>query len=244
MNFSGRAGGGAAVAAVTILAALAGCTPQPSQPPGARASSASSAPQASTAPPTTAPATPAEGVLSARVTYPWRWPNGAGQPPVVQHSYRVPPVPELVAIAVGDHPRTAVERAYNRMSFTFTTAFPSYQFQFVDGITADGSGKPIPLAGNSGALKIIFRQAQAHTGTGASAIVSQPPAHLGLTRMASWARAGDFEGVLTVGIGIDRPVLHSNPQFPVRVTEVEKVTAQGRHLYVVAFDVDATQPGG
>jgi hypothetical protein len=39
-------------------------------------------------------------------------------------------------------------------------------------------------------------------------------------------------------------VLHSNPQFPVRTTEMEKVTAQGEHLYVVAIDIDATPVGG
>lgn len=242
MNISRRARGSAAVAAALALATLTGCAPQPPAPQ-------SSAPRATTAPPasapqTTAPAAPAERVLSTRVTYPWRWPNGTAQPPAVQHSYPVPPVPGLIAVRAGDHPRTTGERAYNRMSFTFTTAFPSYEFQFVNGITSDGSGKPIPLEGNSGALKVIFRQAQAHTESGASSVVSKPPPHLGFSRMVSWAQAGDFEGVLTFGIGIDRPVLHSNPQFPVRVTEVEKVTAQGQHLFVVAFDIDATQPGG
>ena len=36
------------------------------------------------------------------------------------------------------------------------------------------------------------------------------------------------------------PSPQSNPQIPVRATEVEKITAQGRHLYVVAIDIDAT----
>jgi hypothetical protein len=33
------------------------------------------------------------------------------------------------------------------MSFTFTAAFPSYRFEFVDTLIADGTGKPIPLKG-------------------------------------------------------------------------------------------------
>ena len=60
--------------------------------------------------------------------------------------------------------------------------------------------------------------------------------------MASYARGGDFEGVLTYGIGITGPVLHSNPQFAVRAYEVETVTASGQHRYTVAIDVDASNP--
>jgi hypothetical protein len=125
------------------------------------------------------------------------------------------------------------------MSFTFTTAFPGYQFSFTKALVADPSGNPVKLSGN-GVLKITFRLAQAHTAGGGSSVVTQPPAQLGLNRMASWAPAGDFEGVVTIGIGVTWPSSQSNPQIPVRATEVEKVTAQGRHLYVVAIDIDAT----
>jgi hypothetical protein len=87
---------------------------------------------------------------------------------------------------------------------------------------------------------VTFREAQAHTASGRSSVVSQPPARLGLSRMVSWAQAGDFEGVLTYGIGIAWPNPQSNPQFAVRAMEVEKVTAQGQHVYVVAIDIEAT----
>ena len=33
-----------------------------------------------------------------------------------------------------------------------------------------------------------------------------------------------------------------NPEFPVRVYEAERVGADGRHLYTVAFDVEAAAP--
>lgn len=148
-------------------------------------------------------------------------------------------MPRLISISVGDHPRLGIEQHYNRMSFTFTTGFPSYQVAFADALTSDSSGKPITLTGDD-VLKITFRQAQAHTEQGSSSIQSEPPAQLKLARMMSWAQAGDFEGVLTFGIGISRPVPHSNPQYPVRITEVEKVSSQGTHLYVVAIDIDAS----
>ena len=56
-----------------------------------------------------------------------------------------------------------------------------------------------------------------------------------------FARAGDYEGVLTYGIGYTRAVLHSNPQAYVRAYEVEVVTAAGQHRYVVAIDINAAQ---
>ena len=178
-------------------------------------------------------------MVSSTVSYPWHWPNDVNQPGQVQHSYPVPPLPRLIAIAAGSHPAQQGEQTYDRMSFTFTTAFPGYQFTFTKALVADPSGNPVKLAGN-GVLKVTFRLAQAHTASGRSSIAVQPPAQLGLNRMASWAQAGDFEGVVTIGIGVTWPSSQSNPQIPVRATEVEKVTAQGRHLYVVAIDIDAT----
>ncbi len=57
-----------------------------------------------------------------------------------------------------------------------------------------------------------------------------------------YAQGGDFEGVLTYGIGIRWPVAHSNPQIPVRTYEVETFTASGQHRYTVAIDIDASNP--
>ena len=66
------------------------------------------------------------------------------------------------------------------------------------------------------------------------------PGQLPYNRMSfTFAQAGDFEGVLTYGIGVTRPTLPSNPQVPVRAYEIETVTATGQHLYVVAIDIDA-----
>jgi hypothetical protein len=178
-------------------------------------------------------------VVSSRVAYEWSWPGGDPGASVT-HTTSVPPVPQLIRIGVGDHPKDPGDRPYNRMSFSFTTGYPTYRFQYVNQLLADGSGQPIPLEGY-GVLRIVFNPAQAHTTDGtASTIVSKPPAHLGLTRMASYAPAGDFEGYLSFGIGIAYPIQQSNPQIAVRVVEVTYANAQGQHRYVVAFDVDTT----
>ncbi len=228
-----------AFALIAVL--LAGCGSQPANPGAAPPVSSSPSAPATPTTPTTGPSTPAPtNVVSSRVAYPWHWPNDLTAPGHVTHSYAVPPVPELVSISVGNHPAAAGQHPFNRMSFTFTTAFPSYRFEFANQLVSDGSGKVIPLRGQS-VLKIVFNQAQSHTADGTqSTITSQPARYIGYQRMADFAQAGDFEGVLSYGIGITQPVLHSNPQFPVRAYELETVTATGQHRYVIAIDIDAS----
>ncbi len=236
-----------------LLALTAACGSQPGQPTGASSPSAStsaSVPSQTAGPsqaatpgkPSSGTPTPAQSaqVVSSRVAYPWHWPNDVTAPGRVTHASAVPPVPELVQISAGSHPAGSGERPFNRMSFTFTTAFPSYRIEFVNQLVGDPSGKIIPLDGQ-GVLEIVFTKAQAHTADGTrSSVISLPAPRIGHERMAGYAQGGDFEGVLTYGIGIAWPVLRSNPQFAVRAYEVETVTGSGQHRYTVAIDIDAT----
>jgi hypothetical protein len=239
--------------ALTGLAGLAACGNNAAPPAGAASPHPAVTQPAVTHPVTSAPASPpsatpaaapsspastahTDTVVAARVSYPWHWPNDVTHPGSIGHTYPVPPVPKLIAISAGDHPGDPGEQPYNRLSFTFTKGFPSYQFHFVSALVSDPAGRVIPLDGN-GVLEVRFHTAQAHTASGSSSVVTQPPAHLGYTSMAGWAQGGDFEGVLTYGIGVASAVPHANPQLPVRTVEVEKVSAQGQHLYVVAIDV-------
>jgi len=233
--------------AVVLLALVTACGGQPGQPvagpsPSASTSVAPSSQPAAPSGPSSGASSPATStqVLSSRLAYPWHWPNDVTKPGHVTHASAVPPVPELVQISVGDHPGMTGARSFNRMSFTFTAAFPSYRFEFAGKLVSDPGGKVIPLDGR-GVLEIVFTGAQAHTADGRqSSIVSRPAPHIGYQRMAAYAQGGDFEGVLTYGIGITWPVEHSNPQIAVRAYEVEKVTASGQHRYTVAIDVDAS----
>lgn len=237
---------------VLVVAALVACGGRKSPPGASPTPSATSSPPASATTstgPTAAPTTPAPAtsstapagsrIVSSRVSYPWHWPNDSTRPGVVTHTYRVPPVPELIGIGVGDHPNDPGERAFNRMSFTFNTTFPSYHFEYAGKLVADGSGAIIPIDG-LGALRIVFHVAQAHSVDGThSTIMWQPPRHIGYQRMVEYVQAGDYEGYLTYGIGVSWPIPQSNPQIPVRAYEVETVTSTGQHLYVVAIDIDA-----
>jgi hypothetical protein len=88
-------------------------------------------------------------------------------------------------------------------------------------------------------LRITFHQAQAHTLDGKpSTVTSAPPALLGYKALTRYAPAGDFEGVLTYGIGVGRPG-STHPRARVRTYEVEKIE-QGQHLYVVVIQIDTT----
>jgi len=131
------------------------------------------APTRTPGPGTTSPA-PSIRVVSSRVTYPWHWPNDVTRHASVTHSYPAAPMPELVQISVGYHPGEHGQLAYNRMSFTFTTAFPSYHFEWVSQLAGDASGKAIPVAGTDG-LKIVFDQARriALTGPGPRSSLSR-----------------------------------------------------------------------
>jgi len=212
---------------------------QPSTP---AQSPAVSQPAASIASPSPSPSASASGsVLSFRLAYPWHWPNDAAMPGHVTHASPVPPVPELVQIRVGSHPAASGERAYERISFTFTNAFPSYRLEFAGKLVADPGGKAIPLRGQ-GVLDIVFTGAQAHTADGTkTSVISQPAAGIGFQRMTDYALGGDFEGVLSYGVGIAWPAGHAGQQLPVRAYEQETV-AGGQHRYTVAIDIDASNP--
>lgn len=181
-------------------------------------------------------------VISSRVTQDWTWP-GPDRPITVTHDNPVPiapppepPVPYLYTIGVGAHPSDTPP--YDQMSFRFKGGFPGYTLEFVPELDGDASGLPIPLPGTNRILRVVFTVAQAHTEQGESSVVSAPPALIGSDAITRYAPAGDFEGYVTYGIGVGRP-MDTVPQTPVRVYEVEKIE-QGEHLYVVAIQIDST----
>ncbi len=239
-----------AVLAVLLLATLSGCASKRNAATGPSTEVSSAAPASSPAsaatPSTTASApTPSPSgagrVISSVVSYSWSWPNTAWRLCVVKHHYPVPPLPVLTAISVGEHYQSTP--TYDRISFTFTGTFPSYDALWVDRVVADGSGKLVPLAGND-FLRIRFNQATAHDSSGGSTVRSGPARHVGYKAINEYAQTGDFEGVLSYGLSNYRTITRSNPQTGVRVTEVKKSDGYGGYRYVVAFDIQNRGIGG
>ncbi|MGY3319953.1 AMIN-like domain-containing (lipo)protein [Arthrobacter sp. TE12232] len=238
----------AGLGALTLLLVLTACTPPAPQPsassqPPSPSPTATASPSATGDADETAPPQPGDKVISSTITHDWSVPK-SGTPFHTDHENPVPiapppaaPLPTLYAIGAGQHP--ADTPPYDQLSFRFNGGFPSYDVEVVPELVADGSGQPIDMPGTGTILEVTFHGAQAHTADGkASTVTSAPAPSIGYRALTSYAPAGDFEGVLTYGIGVGRP-MSTVPETKVRVYEVEKIE-QGQHLYVVAIQLDAT----
>jgi hypothetical protein len=194
------------------------------------AASASALPESSSIEP------PATGI-EYRVTYDWGVPSSNVSVP---HTLQAPiapppalPLPYLVAIYAGDHPEA--DPKYQRISFYFRGAFPGYNFRYVRAVTADGSGATIPLDGNS-FLQVAFSSAQAHDNEGASTVKVMPRNPIGFQNLKSYAAAGDYEGYVTYGLGL-QVAPDSDQVLAIRAGELRKPDGVGGFYYVVHFDV-------
>jgi hypothetical protein len=117
----------------------------------------------------------------------------------VTHQVSVPPVPVVTAVRVAQHP----ECGYDRVVLDVRGPVPGYSVRYVQRVVADASGQVITMPG-ARYLVITLRPAQAHNEAGASTVTSgvHNPAYPAL---ASWALAGDFEGVVRIALGLAGP---------------------------------------
>ena len=170
--------------------------------------------------------------LSSAVSYGWAWPNSVARPGVVKrpHSTRLP---MLTGIGVGQ--RENATPAYDWISFTFTTAFPSYDLRWVDQLTAGGRRGPVRVEGNT-ILRIRFAGAEAHDESG-STVRNAPPTHIGYRAITSCVQTGDSAGVVTYGVGNDQSIADTHPQPQIRAVEITAADGLGGYLYIVAIDI-------
>ncbi|MCW3839982.1 hypothetical protein ONA70_07710 [Micromonospora yasonensis] len=199
-----------------------GATTAPSTAPAPGATAAATTPATVPAATTAAPA-----AGDWRATYGWAVPTS---PARVPHPVPVPvtpapgePLPVLVRIQVGDHPA----EGYSRITFAFRGPTPSYRIGYVAQVEAEGSRAPVSLPGNA-FLAVRFDPAQAHDSAGRST-VSAPSRTIGYPTLRGWAPAGDFEGYVSFGLGVQT----SGARLPVRLGESTR--PDGTH--VVSVDV-------
>ena len=227
-----------ALAGLATLMALTACAPPPSTPGPSAGPTSPGGPGGPTSGPAEVPppaTEPAGDGVEYRVTYNWAVPSTEAS---IEHPLTAPipgpiPLPYLVGIYIGDHPEASPK--YQRISFYFRQGFPSYRFQYVAAVLNEGPGEPVPLTGNA-FLRVGFVDAQAHDENGASTIVAQPMTNIGFANLRSWAFAGDFEGHLTFGLGI-QVAADSDQVLPIRSGELKKPDGAGGFFYVVHFDV-------
>jgi hypothetical protein len=108
--------------------------------------------------------------------------------------------PILVDVRAGGH------QDHDRVVFEFDGPVPLHSVGYVDQLVEDGSGDPVELAGAAD-LEVVFHGANAHEEDG-SPTVSPRRFSPNLTAVKEVAGIGDYEAVVSYGIGVDqrRPI--------------------------------------
>ncbi|HEX7745564.1 MAG TPA: hypothetical protein VF462_09920 [Micromonosporaceae bacterium] len=123
----------------------------------------------------------------------------------------VPPVPVLSRIRTAAHP----EGGYDRIVFDFVGALPGYTVRYVDEVREDASDRPVTMPGRR-YLLIVFTPAQAHTDAGAVTVRAGIRA-LNYPMLRGYAQVGDFEGYVSIALGLDDVVGFRVGELPGRI---------------------------
>ena len=97
--------------------------------------------------------------------------------------------------------RAGRNKDFDRLVFDFDGPVPGVDVQYVRELVEDGSGNPIPLRGRA-VVQIVMQPAVAHHEDGTPSVTGPLPDVTGFAAFRQVADAGDFEAVLTWGIGV------------------------------------------
>jgi hypothetical protein len=191
-------------ALAAVLALLAGCGGrQPASAPSVPAPAPTATP---TLTPASSPAT-ASSPASPRSAPALSWPTG---PRTVAHQPAVPPVPVLERVRFATHPA----EGFDRIVFDFDHALPGYSIRYVSAVRADPSDRPVTVPGRR-ILLVVFTPAQAHRDNGTATVSGTHPISLPMVR--GYAVAGDFEGHVSIAIGLGGTAGFRTGELPGRV---------------------------
>jgi hypothetical protein len=96
---------------------------------------------------------------------------------------------------------TACHQTFDRFVIRARFATPRYDVRYKKRIIADGSGLPVPLLGTK-RIRVLIRNARGHTEGGMNLLPGvRTPLCPNLRQIKL---AGDFEGVVTFGLGLRR----------------------------------------
>lgn len=101
---------------------------------------------------------------------------------------------ELFGASAACHP------TFDRFVIRARSATPGYDVRYVSSIVADPSGNPVTLLGSK-RIRVIVRDARGHTQSGTNLLPSVITP--GCTNLRQVKKAGDFEGIVTFGLGLN-----------------------------------------
>ena len=129
--------------------------------------------------------------------------------------------PTLVDVRAGSH------AGFDRVVFEFQGDVPQHRIGYVDQLVEDGTGNPVSVAGAAD-LEVVFQGANAHKEDG-SPTISPRRFSPGLPAVKEIAQLGDFEAVVSYGIGVDqrRPIQVSTLSNPSRLVIDIATTGSG-----------------
>jgi hypothetical protein len=117
------------------------------------------------------------------------------QPLRVEHTRAA--VPTLIAVRGAHHE----DPGYDRLVFEFAGAVPGYDVRYVPTVRSPGAGTVVALRGQA-FLEVVFYPAAAHDDQG-SPTLQTPSRGGGLPGLHEYRMAGDFEGYVHYGLGVD-----------------------------------------
>jgi hypothetical protein len=196
---------GPALAAIVVPLVLAtACGADNNNPPAGGGAS----PTSTAAPATTLPVTASSPTEPPPGGSPTAWTSDPVR--VERSNLPVPPVPVLTNIRSAAH----TPEGFDRIVFDFQAVLPGYEVRYVSKVVEDGSGRTVTMPGRR-FLQITMRPAQAHTDAGAA---TAPRAKtLNYPMLRAYAIVGDFEGVVSVALGLDDTVGFRVGELPGRI---------------------------
>jgi hypothetical protein len=104
--------------------------------------------------------------------------------------------------AVLEHVRVGRHATFDRVVFEFRAGTPAWSARYVPRVVHDGSGLPVTLPGTA-FLHVVFRNARIDLGSAGGAPITRTPRFRSLLQLKE---SGDFEGVVSFGLGLRRKV--------------------------------------
>ena len=188
-------------------------SPAPAPPvtsgPGASNASAPDATSALGGTSSANPATPADttaGTVTTGVsTRPW-----TTAATTVRHTPKVPPVPVVTRVRYAAHPA----EGFDRVVVDISGELPGYTARYVSEVRQDGSGRQVSVPG-AYHLLVVFHPAQAHTESGTATV--RGIHRTDLRMLESYAIVGDYEGYVSIALGLNGKKGYRVGELPGRV---------------------------